>query len=89
MPGAFWKLKIFRRGHLGEIAEASRMAAEMGEFFRPRSPMYYLDVLAAKAWLERHTMGGLKSETDRELNLFETLGLPGRRALFAAQGFFA
>jgi hypothetical protein len=87
MPGPYWKLKIFRHTHFGRCEEASQMAAAAGELLKERCPLYYLDVLAAKAWLERRTTGQLSVETGRELSVFDSAGLPGRRALFAAQGF--
>jgi hypothetical protein len=87
MLGPYWKLKIFRHAHLGRVEEASQMAAATAESFRERCPMYYLDLLAARAWLERRTTGKLSKESERELGIFDSVGLPGRRALFAAQGF--
>jgi len=87
MPGPYWKLKIFRHAHLGKAEEASQMAAAMGDLFRERCPVFYLDILAARAWLERRTTGQLSIGTERELGVFDSVGLPGRRALFAAQGF--
>jgi DNA-binding SARP family transcriptional activator len=87
MPGPYWKLKIFRRAHLGKTEEAFQMAATMGEVLREQFPLHYLDILAATAWLERRTTGQASVETDMELGVFDSVGLPGRRALFAAQGF--
>jgi hypothetical protein len=50
--------------------------------------MFYLDILAAKAWLETWT-GQLAETTECELAIFERIGASGRRALLAAQGFLA
>lgn len=87
IPGSYWKLRIFKEAHLGSIEEATRLAEFSTALFRETCPLHYLDVLAAKAWLERRTNGRNRSETLRELRLFDEFEAPGRRALLAAQGF--
>jgi pentatricopeptide repeat protein len=85
--GAYWKLRIFRSAHVGTQEETGRLVRTGTELCQTRCPIQYLDVLAAKSWLENRTFGGNTSETIRELHLFEKFGAPGRRALLTAQGF--
>ena len=87
MPGTYWKLRIFRSAHLEGLDETRRIVQLGTKLFRDRCPLYYLDVLAAKAWLEVRTNGENTLETRRELRVFEDVGAPGRKALLTAQGF--
>jgi DNA-binding SARP family transcriptional activator/tetratricopeptide (TPR) repeat protein len=87
MPGPYWKLKCYRAAHLGGAEDALIVASRVGETLRATCPFYYLDVLAAKAWLERQTLGRQTEETDADLKIFETLRVKGKRALLVAQGF--
>ena len=89
MPGPYWKLKCFRAAHLGEADDALMVASRVAETLRATCPFYYLDVLAAKAWLERRILGRQTEQTDAELEVFTTLQVPGKRALLTAQGFLA
>jgi len=86
MPGPFWKLKIFREFHRGNEEEAHRIIAEFSTPWRKRCPFHYLDILAARAWLERQ-LGQFSEQTESELKLFDRFGANGRRALFTMQGF--
>jgi hypothetical protein len=66
------------------------LALERKSFFRDRVPLYYLDALAASAWLEKKLSDGRYSrETEEELKVFETWGAAGKRALLEAQGFLS
>jgi tetratricopeptide (TPR) repeat protein len=87
LPGPMWKLKLFRAAHLGSADEALASASKIGAILRATCPYYYLDVLAARAWLERRVFGQQTAETNGELEVFSTFGLPGKRALLTAQGF--
>jgi DNA-binding SARP family transcriptional activator len=87
IPGSYWKLRIFKAAHLGSPEEANRLVRLAVALFRNSCPMYYLDVLAAKTWLESRTQGGNSSETLKELSIFDEVGAVGRRALLTAQGF--
>ena len=89
MPGPYWKLRIFREAHCGRLEEAQRLGAGVAERFRANCPFHFLDILAANAWLEKRTQGQLTSKTEIELEIFDRVGAPGRRALLAAQGFLA
>ena len=63
------------------------MLAESRSRYRDRHPFYYLDAVACSAWLDKLSMGRYSDETRRELELFETLGAGGLRAIHVAQGF--
>jgi hypothetical protein len=87
LPGPYWKLKILRASHLGRTDEALHIATAIGGPFRESCPFFYLDVLAARAWLERRVYGRQSDETERELGLFDRVHAKGRKALLTAQGF--
>ena len=89
MPGPYWKLKFYRAAHLGGVEVALRMATSVGESLRVKCPFYYLDVLAARAWLERQVFARQTEHTESELKLFATLQVPGKKALLVSQGFLA
>ena len=85
--GGYWKLRIFKAAHVETPDEAWRMIRAVSALLRERCPMQYLDVLAAKAWLENKTEGRNTASTIADLSLFERIGAMGRHALLAAQGF--
>jgi tetratricopeptide (TPR) repeat protein len=87
MPGTYWKLRIFRSAHLGTPEEAQHLVRFSTALFRDVCPLHYLDILAAKAWLEIRTDGENSPETLRELCIFDEVGAVGRKALLTAQGF--
>ena len=74
---------------LGRAQDALALASTAGEGLRVKCPFYYLDVLAVRAWLERQVFGRQTDDTNSELSIFETLQVPGKKALLAAQGFLA
>ena len=87
LPGPMWKFKLFRAAHLGSPKEALASASSVCTVLRAKCPFHYLDVLAVKAWLERRVFGRQTEETIGELEIFKTLGIPGKKALLTAQGF--
>jgi tetratricopeptide (TPR) repeat protein len=87
IPGPYWKLRIFKSAHLVSTDEAWRMVEQSTAMFRANSPLQYLDILAAKTWLEVLTRGENSETTLRELDLFDSVGALGRKALLTAQGF--
>jgi DNA-binding SARP family transcriptional activator/tetratricopeptide (TPR) repeat protein len=87
IPGSYWKFRILKEAHLGNLEEANRLALNATRLLREASPMSYLDVLAAKGWLEIQKDGIYGAETMRELSKFDDAGALGRRALLTAQGF--
>jgi len=86
IPGSYWKLRIFRAAHCGTLEEAMSLVQRSEALFRD-CPIHYLEVLAAKSWLEFRTGGENRQQTVWELSMFEKLGAHGRRALLTAQGF--
>ncbi len=89
MPGSYWKLRIFKEAQVGQLDEALQMVRKSTGLLRDHCPLYYFDVLAAKAWLELRARGHHSAETVRELEAFEEVGAAGRRALLSAQGFLS
>src|SRR6267378_4209980 len=87
MPGAYWKMRTFKMAHVGLLDEAYSTISSHGSTWKSRSVFHYLDLLAAKAWLETRATGGLSAETRHDLATFEILGLRGRRELLTLQGF--
>jgi len=87
MHGPYWKLRVFREASLGRFEEAERLVCLKQVAFQRSCPLYFLDVLGAKAWLQRHTLGHITEETQRELGIFEEVGAVGKKAILTAQGF--
>jgi len=85
--GLSLKLDVLRALHEEGPEPARQLALERKGFFRSRVPLYYLDALAASAWLERLFDGRYSSQTEEELKVFEIWGAAGKRALLEAQGF--
>ena len=71
------------------MEEAHQLVRKCTKLLRDHCPLFYLDVLAAKAWLETRACGHYSRETVRELGAFEEVGAVGRRALLIAQGFLS
>jgi len=84
--GLFDALRILRTAHFAGPSAARRIALDAQERYRRRHPVYYLDVLAALAWLDRFTFGHQTQETNAELPLFDTFGAAGLRKIVVAQG---
>ena len=87
MPGAYWKMRTFKMAHIGRVDEAYHSVSCLGSTWKSRSVFHYLDILAAKAWLETRETGKLSAETRHDLGAFEAFGLRGRRELLTLQGF--
>lgn len=85
--GTFIKLRAFRVAHLYGV-EHARPIIETGlERFRGCHPIFFLELLAAKVWLERQDPGSLSEETRSDLALFDDLQARGLKATLTAQGF--
>jgi len=89
MLGPYWKLRIFREASLGRVEEAERLVFLKQAMLQNSCPLYFLDVLAAKAWLQRRTLGQVTAETQSELDIFEVVGAAGKKAILTAQGFLS
>jgi len=81
------KLDVLRTLHEKGPGSARQLALERKNFFRMRVPLFYLDALAACAWLEKLSDGTYSIETEDELKVFDIWGAVGKRALLEAQGF--
>ena len=81
------KLDVVRAFHNQGPETAWKVALDRKTFFESRVPYYYLDALAAYAWIEKINTGGYSRKTIEELEAFETWGATGKRALLQAQGF--
>jgi len=87
MPGPYWKLKAFRKTHLGHVDEARAIVQLFAESWKHACPYHYLDILAVKAWVEVKQEGRVSEETEAELGIFDDMEAVGRRTLLALQGF--
>lgn len=81
------KLRIFRVGHAKGGEAALLLAKRALEKYRGRHPYYFINAVAAMAWVERTFMGTQTTETERDLTLLDAV--PGKRAVLKAQGFLA
>jgi DNA-binding SARP family transcriptional activator/tetratricopeptide (TPR) repeat protein len=79
------KLKVFRAGHTKGRAAAFSLASEAIEKYRDRHPYYFVNAIAAMAWVERTFDGAQTVETDHQLTILDCV--PGKKALLRAQGF--
>lgn len=87
--GAYERLRSFLAYHTegAEVAFARARGAE--KRFAGKNVLYYLDAVAALAFLERMTEGAYSMETKKALDLFESLGFRGMRLHLTHQGFLA
>ena len=81
------KLDVLQTLHEDGPESARCLALERKEFFRNRVPLFYLDALAACAWVEKAADGKYSRQTEEELKVFEAWGAMGKRALLEVQGF--
>ena len=87
MPGPYWKLVALRKAHLGRSHEAYDIARSLAHRWKDTFVLHYFDMLATSAWLEYRENGRIEPETRRELDIFESLGARGKKALLTLQGF--
>ena len=88
-PAVFAKLRAFRVMHSGGPDAARPLVEQALDRFRGRHLLYFLEVLAAKAWLEKLINGSYLSQTSTELGLFDRSGAHGLKARLAGEGFLA
>jgi tetratricopeptide (TPR) repeat protein len=87
MPGVYWKMRTFKMAHTGRMDDALAALASQGSVWKRNAIFHYMDIVAARAWLETRERGVLTPETTRELRLFDDLDLRGRKQLLTLQGF--
>ncbi|HEV2751647.1 MAG TPA: hypothetical protein VGV12_14080, partial [Gemmatimonadales bacterium] len=86
-PAVFARLRAFRAAHLCGTESARSIIEQALSRFRGRHLLYFLEVLAAKAWLEQRTAGSYLSQTATDLELFDRVGARGLKARLTAAGF--
>ena len=82
---AYEKFRVFRAAYTSGPAMARGIAKAAMERYSSKHPYYFLNVLAALAWVEETMFGGQSPETLEGLKLFDKA--PGKFALLKAQGF--
>jgi tetratricopeptide (TPR) repeat protein len=87
MPGAFWKLKLFKMAILGQINEAYDKASSLAATWKTSLISCYWDMVAVRGWIERLQHGRTSDETTDELRSFEQNHALGKRHLLVLQGF--
>lgn len=87
MPGAYWKMRTFKMAHLGPENDAYATVSSKAAIWKQRAVFHYLDILAAKSWIEMRETGRISLETREDLRLFDELDLRGRKHLLTLQGF--
>jgi tetratricopeptide (TPR) repeat protein len=85
--GMFEKLRLWRLAHTAGVNEALEAAVTSRSKFRDRHPLYFLEVLAVEAWLQKRKHGTVEAETRSELQLFVDWGATGLKTALTAQGF--
>ena len=88
-PAVFAKLHAFRVAQVCGPDAARPLVDETLHRFRHRHLLYFLEVLAVRAWLETVTTGSCLAETATELALFERSGARGLKARLTAEGFLS
>lgn len=87
--GIFARFRAFRAAHIRGVDPAFEIVIEAVERFRRLHPLYYINVLPAKAWLERKVYGRYCKDTEDGLGLLSDYDLEGKRTTWIAQGFLA
>jgi tetratricopeptide (TPR) repeat protein len=87
--GVFERLRSFRAAHIHGVEAAWEIVQAAVERFRGTHPLYYINVLPMKAWLEGKLHGRYSKETEDGLKLLTEFDLEGKRAIWIAQGFLA
>jgi DNA-binding SARP family transcriptional activator/tetratricopeptide (TPR) repeat protein len=86
-PGILERLRVFREFHTQGDAPARELARQCMGRFGGRHTLAFLESAAALAWLDYKSEGAYSTEAREYLNLFEELGVPGKRSMLAIQGF--
>ena len=85
--GMFARYRAFRAVHVQGVGPALEIVRTAEQRFEKAHPLYYINLLPAKAWLERKVSGCYTKETEDCLNSLSDYGLNGKRATWTAQGF--
>ncbi len=85
--GVFERYRAFRAAHTEGLEVAWALIQAAAQRFRGSHPLYYVNILPAKAWLEHKMHGSYSRETEDGLKLLTEFDLEGKRAIWIAQGF--
>jgi hypothetical protein len=85
--GILERLRVFSTYYAEGPTIANRLARESVVRFEGRHVVGYLETLAALAWSERKLYGEVSRDTNRRLEMFDTVGARGKRASLTMQGF--
>jgi tetratricopeptide (TPR) repeat protein len=85
--GVFERFRAFRAAHIDGLDAGWELIEAAVQRFRGTHPLYYINVLPSKAWLERKMRGCYSEETEDGLRLLTEYDLEGKRAMWIAQGF--
>jgi DNA-binding SARP family transcriptional activator/tetratricopeptide (TPR) repeat protein len=85
--GIFARYRAFRAVHMQGIEPALDIVKAAVERFERTHPLYYVNVLPAKAWIEQMAHGCYSKETEDGLRRLSDYDLDGKRATWRAQGF--
>jgi len=85
--GVFERYKAFRAAHTEGFNVAWKLIQAAAQRFRSTHPLYYVNLLPTKAWLEQKMCGRYSKETEEGLKLLAEYDLEGKRAMWTAQGF--
>ena len=86
VDSSFEKFRIFRIAHTEGPEAALRHANDAIEL-RSAMPLPLLDVLSAKAWLEKRTNGSVERTTRSEIDKILQNDVTGRTILLRTEGF--
>jgi DNA-binding SARP family transcriptional activator/tetratricopeptide (TPR) repeat protein len=87
--GVFERYRAFRAAHKEGLDAGWKVVQAAVERFRGKHPLYYVNVLPVKAWLESKMVGHHSKETEEGLDLLNDYDLNGKRTLWIAQGFLS
>src|SRR5438046_4896073 len=76
-PGLFERYRAFRTAHTRGVDIARDVVDSATNRFRGTQPLFYINILPVKAWLETKTEGHYSKETEEGLNLPSTYDLDG------------
>jgi hypothetical protein len=85
--GVFERLRSFRAAHIHGVEAAWEIVQAAVQQFHGTHPLYYVNILPVKAWLEGKMHGVYSKETKDGLSLLNEYDLDGKRAIWTAQGF--
>jgi len=85
--GIFARYRAFRAVHMQGVDAGAQIVEATVQRFEKTHPLFYINVLPVKAWLERRVTGRYSRETENGLRLLSDYDLNGKRTTWIAQGF--